>query len=116
MDYRRTGPRFLAWPRAALPDLLFDGVERFLNWARIDFRPVHRPPAWRRVGLATVLAIVGSLLADAAIVAIGQHVFPATKGFAPYQFPDYAELTVLGVVILAAGSAPAMPARAEPGG
>jgi hypothetical protein len=85
------------------PDPLPDEVERLLKWARIDFRPVRRPPAWSRVGLATVLAIAGSLLADAAIVAIGKQVFPTTNGFAHFQFPDYAKLTVVGVVIACAG-------------
>ena len=50
-----------------------------------------------------MLAIVGSLLADAAIVAIGKHLFPATQGFAHFRFSDYAKLTVVGVVIACAG-------------
>jgi hypothetical protein len=84
------------------PDVLPDGVRRILNWLRIDFRPAHRQPAWWRVGLATVLALAGSLAADAALVALGQHVFPATQGFVHFQFHDYAKLTVIGVVIACA--------------
>jgi hypothetical protein len=51
------------------------------------------------VVLATVVAVAGSLLADAALVAIGQAVFPSTKGYVHFQFPDYAKLTVVGVVV-----------------
>jgi Family of unknown function (DUF6069) len=102
---------------ASSPDALSDGLqrvaswgpverllhwgplERLLTWARIDFAPEHRQPRWSRVGLATVLAIVLSLAADAALAAIGKAVFPSTKGFVHYQFADYAKLTVLGVLI-----------------
>jgi len=78
-------------------------LERLLTWARIDLDPPHRPPAWWRVVLATVLSIVGSLAADAALVAIGTHLFPSTKGYSHFQFADYAKLTVIGVVIAGAG-------------
>jgi hypothetical protein len=92
---------------ALSPEVISDNlpkeVERALAWARVDFRPTLRPPAWWRVGLATVLAIAGSLAADAALVVLGKHVFPATKGFVHFQFHDYAELTVIGVLIACAG-------------
>jgi hypothetical protein len=78
-------------------------VGRAVSWARIDFHPPHRPPAWWRVVLATVLALGLSLLADAAIVAIGTRVFPSTKGYVHFQFHDYARLTVIGVLIACAG-------------
>ena len=74
-----------------------------MKWSRIDFSPAHRQPQWWRVGLATVLAIALSLAADAALVAIGTRLFPATKGYVHFQFSDYAKLTVLGVVIACAG-------------
>ena len=74
-------------------------ASRPLRAVRIDFAPrVARPPAWR-VALATVLAVVGSLAADALIVAIGKAVFPTTKHYVHYQFGDYAKLTIIGVVI-----------------
>ena len=92
---------------ALSPDVISDNlpeeVERALTWARVDFRPTHRPPKWWRVGVATVLAIAGSLAADAVLVLLGKHLFPATKGFVHYQFHDYAKLTVIGVVIACAG-------------
>ena len=77
-------------------------VERALAWARIDFRPSHRPPAWWRVAVATVLSVALSLAADAALVAIGTHLFPSTKDYVHFQFHDYAKLTVIGVLIAGA--------------
>jgi len=86
----------------ATPPAVPDVVDRALSWARVDFRPRHRPPEWWRVALATVLSIAFSLLADAALVAIGQKIFPATKGYVHFQFHDYAKLTVVGVIIACA--------------
>jgi hypothetical protein len=54
------------------------------------------------VVLATAVAIVGSLLADALLVVIAQAVLPGTKGYAHFQFADYAKLTVIGVLIACA--------------
>ena len=67
--------------------------------ARIDFHPPHAQPKAFRVTLATVAAIAGSLIADALLVVIGQALFPATRGYAHFEFHDYAKLTVIGVVI-----------------
>lgn len=78
-------------------------AEPVLTWARIDFSPPHRQPRWPRLALATVLAVVLSLVADAALVAMGTRVFPATKGFVHFRFFDYAALTVVGVLIACAG-------------
>jgi len=50
-----------------------------------------------------VIALVGSLLADAAIVAIGTRVFPSTKGYVHFQFSDYSKLTIIGVVVACVG-------------
>jgi hypothetical protein len=83
---------------AASPDV----TERALAWARIDLSPSHRPPAWWRVALATVLSLAGSLGADALLVFIGERLFPSTKGYAHFQFHDYAKLTVIGVLIACA--------------
>jgi hypothetical protein len=71
-------------------------------WARIDFRPAHAQPKVSRLVLATITAIAGSLGADAVLVAIGQAVFPGTRGYAHFQFPDYCKLTVIGVIIACA--------------
>ena len=77
-------------------------LDRLLRWARIDFNPDHRPPEWWRVALATVLSILLSLLADAALVAVGTRIFTSTKGYSHFQFHDYAKLTVVGVIIACA--------------
>ena len=70
--------------------------------ARLDFAPAHRQPSAIRLLLASAASIAGSLLVDAALVALGQAVFPATKGYVHFQFQDYAKLTVIGVVIACA--------------
>ncbi len=67
--------------------------------ARLDFKPQHRQPSWPRVLVATILSIAGSLAADALLVVIGQAVFPSTRGYPHFQFPDYGKLTVIGVII-----------------
>ncbi len=84
---------------AASPDV----TQRIMSWARLDLSPAHRPPQWWRVALATVLALVLSLAADAALVAIGTRLFPSTKGYVHFAFNDYAKLTVVGVLIACAG-------------
>jgi hypothetical protein len=63
----------------------------------VQTRPV--PPGPVRVALASVAAVVGSLVADAVLVAIGMAVFPSTKGYVHFRFPDYGKLTLIGVVI-----------------
>jgi uncharacterized protein with PQ loop repeat len=68
----------------------------------LDFAPRHEQPAAGRVLLATVVSVAGSLLADALLVVIAQALFPATKGYAHFQFGDYAKLTVIGVLIACA--------------
>jgi hypothetical protein len=70
-----------------------------LAMARIDLHPRHAQPKTSRMALATIAAIAGSLIADALLVVFGQAAFPATKGYVHFQFPDYAKLTVIGVVI-----------------
>jgi hypothetical protein len=81
-----------------LPPALAGFLERW----RIDFAPRHRQPSAGRLAVATIVAIVGSLLADAILVKIGTAVFPATHGYVHFQFSDYAKLTVIGVLIACA--------------
>jgi hypothetical protein len=79
-----------------------DVVARVLAWARVDFSPDHRQPSSARVALATVLSVALSLAACAALVTIGEHLWPATTGYSHFQFADYAKLTVVGVLIACA--------------
>ena len=78
--------------------------EDAMAWARIDFSPRHRQPSTVMVVVA-ITSIIGSLAADAALVAIGTALFPSTKGYVHFRFSDYAKLTIIGVVIAAAGLA-----------
>lgn len=73
-------------------------VPSWLRRLRVDFRPSHRPPTTLRCLLASAVALVGSLLADAMLVAIGTSLFPATKHYVHFQFDDYAKLTIIGVL------------------
>jgi FtsH-binding integral membrane protein len=50
-----------------------------------------------------VIALTGSLAADAILVAIGTHLFPSTAGYSHFRFDDYAKLTIIGVLVGAAG-------------
>ena len=77
-------------------------IQRALTYSRVDLAPPHRPPSALRVLLATVLSIGGSLLTDALLVSAGTLVFSSTKGYAHFQFSDYAKLTVIGVLIACA--------------
>jgi Family of unknown function (DUF6069) len=72
-----------------------------LRFFRIDFEP-QSPPSPVRLTMATVVALVGSLLGDWLLVKLGTHVFPSTRGFPHFQFSDYAKLTIIGVVIACA--------------
>lgn len=74
-------------------------VRRLFAYLRIDFAPAHRQPAWSSVTVATVVALVGSLLADWVVVRVATTVLPSTRGYVHFRFPDYARLTVIGVVI-----------------
>lgn len=74
-------------------------IDKLLAFARVEFRPRHGQPQALRLILATVAAVAGSLAADALLVVIGQAVFPSTKGYVHFQFPDYAKLTVIGVIV-----------------
>jgi hypothetical protein len=73
-------------------------MDDLVRWTRLDLAPRHRQPSWGRVAAGTAVALVGSLLADALLVAIGTRVFPATKGYVHFQVHDYAKLTIVGVI------------------
>jgi hypothetical protein len=66
---------------------------------KVDFAPEHKQPAAVRVLLATLVALVGSLAANAILVGIGTRIFPSTNGYAHFRFSDYGKLTTIGVII-----------------
>ena len=82
---------------AAAQSLLPEPVQRALAVVEINFDPRHDHPTLGRAVFASLVAIVGSLVADAILVAIGVTVFPSTNGFPHFRFSDYATLTVIGV-------------------
>jgi hypothetical protein len=78
-------------------------LEQLFVIFKIDLSPQHRQPRWGRWVVATIVAVAGSLLADALIVKAGVAIFPSTKGYAHFQFADYSKLTVIGVLGAAVG-------------
>jgi hypothetical protein len=74
-------------------------LQQTLDLVHLDFAPRHEHPAAGRVALATAVSVVGSLAADALCVVVAQAAFPATKGYAHFQFADYSKLTIIGVII-----------------
>jgi hypothetical protein len=78
-------------------------LDQVLSWVRVDLAPQHRQPSNVMVLVATVASLLGSLAADAALVAVGTAIFPSTKGFVHFRFSDYAKLTVIGVVFACIG-------------
>lgn len=79
-----------------------DYVRPWLRRFRVDFNP-KTPPPTSLVVVATIVAIIGSLAADAMLVRIGVAVFPKTRGYSHFRFSDYSKLTVIGVIIACVG-------------
>jgi hypothetical protein len=77
-------------------------MKNLLALAKIDFAPKHKQPAAALVVLATLVALAGSLAADAILVAVGTRIFPSTVGYVHFRFSDYGKLTVIGVLIACA--------------
>jgi hypothetical protein len=79
------------------------GMAGVVDWVTdqvyLDFSPRHRQPSAVRLVLATIVSLVGSLAADAALVAAGKAIFPKTRHYGHFQFSDYGKLTIIGVVI-----------------
>ena len=77
-------------------------VQPLLARFHVDFEPSGPLPGWPGLALATVVALAGSLLADALLVAAGTKVFPSTNGYAHFHVQSYGKLTVIGVIIACA--------------
>ncbi len=78
-------------------------IDRTLAIARVDWAPSHRQPTPARLVVATVIAMIGALAADAILVAAGTRIVPGIAGYGHFRFDDYAKLTIIGVLIGAAG-------------
>ena len=75
---------------------------RAFELAHVDFPRASPQPSDFSIMVATVASIIGSLFADAALVAAGTRMFPSTQGYPHFQFSDYSKLTVVGVLIACA--------------
>jgi predicted MFS family arabinose efflux permease len=73
--------------------------EQLSALARLDFSPRHQQPSWWRLVLATVASLAGSLIADALLVAVGEHVLHVSSKYQHFHLSDYGKLTVIGVII-----------------
>jgi hypothetical protein len=73
-------------------------LQPLLRHFHVDFAP-PQPPSTAEWILASLASIVGSLVADMILVAIGTRVFPSVKNYGHFQFSDYSKLTIIGVVI-----------------
>lgn len=84
-------------------DDVFDSLpptaRRWLRIFKVDPGARQVPPAPVRWLIALIVANVGSLIADAILVAMGKWIFPSTQNFPHFQFSDYAKLTIVGVTI-----------------
>jgi len=65
---------------------------------RLDGATSQLPPTPSRTALITAASLVGSLAADALLVAVGTALFPTTRGYVHFRFSDYGELTTIGVL------------------
>ena len=74
-------------------------VPQALSMIGIDFPLGSRQPRLWRFGVATVVAVAGSLAACALLVAAAEALFPSTVGYGHFAFADYAKLAIVGVLI-----------------
>lgn len=78
-------------------------INDLLGIVKVDFAPVHEQPSIGKLVVAAVVSLVGSLLADKLLVSAGVWMYPALRHYAHFRFPDYARLTVLGVLVACVG-------------
>lgn len=74
-------------------------IERLLALFKVDFPRRRQQPSGGRLAVATVVSLLGSLAADAVIVAIGTAIFASTKHYVHFRPADYGKLTIIGVLI-----------------
>lgn len=77
--------------------------ERTLARLHVDVHGSQPGPSPVLVIVATVVAVAGSLVADALLVHLGQHVYPRVRHYGHFHFSDYGKLTVIGVLVACAG-------------
>jgi hypothetical protein len=77
-------------------------IERLLALFKVDFPGERQQPSVSRLAVAAVMSLLGSLAADALIVAIGTAIFASTKHYVHFRPLDYGKLTIIGVLIACA--------------
>lgn len=75
------------------------GDDRFFA---LDFPTGRQQPSLWRFVVAVIVAVGGSLIACAVLVAVGTAVFPMTIGYGHFVFADYSKLVIIGVLIACA--------------
>lgn len=88
---------------SSTPSSMTPSWERALARVHVNLRSPQPGPHVPRLVLATVVAVAGSLVADALLVRLGTHVFPSVRHYGHFRFSDYSTLTVIGVLIACAG-------------
>ena len=67
-------------------------------WLGIDLPAGRAQPAWWRWLVAALIAGVLSVAACGILAAAGTAADPAAAGYEHFRFPDYAKLTIAGVI------------------
>jgi hypothetical protein len=93
----------LAGRLPSVMDRLPKSLRGLLEFLQIDLPRGAPLPGRLRLAIATVVSIVGSVAADAGLVALAKAMWPATKHYSHFQFADYTRLTVVGVLIACVG-------------
>ncbi|HET9689774.1 MAG TPA: DUF6069 family protein [Acidimicrobiales bacterium] len=76
---------------------------RALGLVRYDPQPAHGQPGAPRWAAATVIALVGSVVADWVVATVTVAVVPSTSGYQHFRASDYIGLTVIGVLAACVG-------------
>ncbi|WP_433876479.1 DUF6069 family protein [Sinomonas atrocyanea] len=74
-------------------------TERAARALDLDFPKGRRQPSLARFVVASVVAVVGSVIACAALAAAAIGAMPDLAGYEHFQFGEYTKLTVVGVVL-----------------
>jgi hypothetical protein len=73
-------------------------IERTLASWRVDMKPSGQRPSAVRLLTVSLLAVVGSVGANALLVALVKYLNPALSNYSHFQLSDYGTLTVIGVL------------------
>lgn len=78
-------------------------IDPLLQRFKIDLIALRSGPKRGALVVASSVAVLGSIIADAVIVWLASTVFPSIAQYPHFQFFDYSRLTVIGVLIACAG-------------